>query len=172
MTLLMTLLTLFLGGKPQAALPPEPAGTITAAVYEEPFDVTTTGNGPLGLPLITSAARHSSPSLMVAVPPKGVSTAFDVFSPAVRPPHEFPTLFPCEAVALVPCPAPLPRPNRPPSATSASRGKGPISAWLNSRLKPTLNAKRARARWLATAIHFTMSSANLNGSIPRRLDSW
>jgi hypothetical protein len=103
----MTLLSLFLGGNPTAAVPPEPAPTVTAVAYEEAFEATAPED-PFGLPLVTSTARHSSPSLMVAAPPEGYGAPFDVFSPAVRPPHEFPTLFPCESVTLVPCPPPLP----------------------------------------------------------------
>lgn len=107
MTLLMTLLTLFLGGRPTAAVPPEPAPTHVSVGWNLSFE-TTPPEDPFGLPLVTSTARHSSPSLMVAAPPEGYSAPFDVFSPAVRPPHEFPTLYPCDAVTLVPCPPPLP----------------------------------------------------------------
>lgn len=114
MTLLMTLLTLFLGGRPTAAVPPEPAPTHVSVGWNLSFEtrtsdsLLTTPEDPFGVPLVTSMVRHSSPSLMVAAPPEGYSAPFNVFAPAVRPPHEFPTLYPCDSVTLVPCPPPLP----------------------------------------------------------------
>lgn len=105
MILLWTLLTFFVDGEPDV---PSPA-IVGAITVPGELDAKTTASVSenLGLPRLTPATWHASPSLMVAHPPASAKT-FDVFSPAVRAPQELPGLFPCEPVALVPCPSPEP----------------------------------------------------------------
>ncbi len=99
MTFVLTLLTLFLDGKPDAP-PPSP---VPSAAFS-PFAA------PVAQQSATSETSPISPSLMVAVPPVP-ATPFDVYSPALRPPQQFPTLFPTPPVTLLPPPA-LPEPRR------------------------------------------------------------
>lgn len=106
MTFLLTLLTFFVDGKPDVPAPsPVISGAIT--VPGEFEDAPASVGESLGLPRLTPSTWHASPSLMVAHPPVSTKT-FDVFSPAVRPPQEFPGLIACDPVALVPCPSPEP----------------------------------------------------------------
>jgi hypothetical protein len=118
MNLVLTMLTFFLGGEPTAAVVPEPAVTAGAITVQGEFETRTLAGDHLGLPRIAPPPRHLSPSWMVAAPPVP-SAPFDVFSPAVRPPHEFPGLFPCGPAALVPCPPPLPA-SEPPAVRHVS----------------------------------------------------
>ena len=114
MTLLWTLLTTFFVDDGPIVPAPDRSGAI---IWDGELDKVSVGEN-LNLPRLTPPTWHRSPSWMVASPPVK-PTPFDVFSPAARPPQEFPGLFPCAPVALVPCPAPTPR-EEPPAVRHVS----------------------------------------------------
>ncbi len=102
MMLLATLLMMFVDETPQ----PEKAPTSGAITVPGEFETTA---GPLlRLPRVSLPPRAVSPTWMVASPAVPPPAPFDLFSPAVRPPQEFPAIFSCPPVAIVPCPPPAP----------------------------------------------------------------
>ncbi|MCA9069674.1 MAG: hypothetical protein KDA84_12155, partial [Planctomycetaceae bacterium] len=135
MIFLLSLLAYFVDGKPSVPVPaPEPLGAITVpGEFDAPVSKDTPyhelGDDQFGVPQLVpptlpglpSVSDHqrgsfcgttpptffSSPSMRVAHPP-ALAKTYNVFSPAVRSPLDLPGLFPCDPVALVPCPTPEP----------------------------------------------------------------
>ena len=108
MTLLWTLLTTFFVDDGPFVPESVTAGAITYGGVNGEENADPVADG-FNLPRLTPRTWKYSPAWMVASP-SGKPKQFDVFSPAARPPQEFPGLFPCEPVALVPCPAPTEEP--------------------------------------------------------------